>query len=302
MFRLIFILLFILSFNFGYSQSNLLNAKSPDEIDSLRDEDKEADFALQYEDLNPEDILWSKVVYEYIDLNEKLNYPLLYPTQDGTFRDSRKSLWKTIRDGIFDETITEMYKPGPGGDKFLPNLKIIDADSTSYDERKDYFTDNEYRTKGGGEILGSVDILGYNIKGIWYFDKKQSELKYRLLGIQPFGYDIKDKIEAQVKNRDIKKSEYPWIWYPSIREVLHESKVFNDRNNNNRISFDDLLVNRRFSSFIYKYNNVYGDRTISSYITKRDGETDYQHHLRILLESERIKKQILDFEVDMWGY
>tara|TARA_B100001778_G_C18522923_1_gene599769 strand:+ start:329 stop:1168 length:840 start_codon:yes stop_codon:yes gene_type:complete len=279
-----------------------LNAKSPDEIDSLRDEDKEADFALQYEDLNPEDILWSKVVYEYIDLNEKLNYPLLYPTQDGTFRDSRKSLWKTIRDGIFDETITEMYKPGPGGDKFLPNLKIIDADSTSYDERKDYFTDNEYRTKGGGEILGSVDILGYNIKGIWYFDKKQSELKYRLLGIQPFGYDIKDKIEAQVKNRDIKKSEYPWIWYPSIREVLHESKVFNDRNNNNRISFDDLLVNRRFSSFIYKYNNVYGDRTISSYITKRDGETDYQHHLRILLESERIKKQILDFEVDMWGY
>ena len=298
----IIIILAIFSFNYGFSQTNLLNAKSPDQIDSLRDEDKEADFALQYEDVNPEDILWSKVVYEYIDLNEKLNYPLLYPIQDGTFRDSRKSLWKTIRDGIFDGTITEMYKPGPGGDKFLPNLKIIDADSTSYDERKDFFTDNEYRTNGEGDILGSVDILGYNIKGIWYFDKKQSELKYRLLGIQPFGNDIKDKVEAVLKKRDLKKSEYPWIWYPSIREVLHESKVFNDRNNNNRISFDDLLVNRRFGSFIYKYNNVYGDREISSYITKRDGETDYQHHLRILLESERIKKQILDFEVDMWGY
>ena len=93
-----------------------------------------------------------------------------------------------------------------------------------------------------------------------------------------------------------------WIWYPSIREILAKHQVFNDRNNNNRISFDDLLVNRRFSSFIYKYDNVYGDREIKDYIVKRPGETNQQHQLRIILESERIKKEILDFELDMWGY
>jgi len=95
---------------------------------------------------------------------------------------------------------------------------------------------------------------------------------------------------------------YFWIWYPSIREILAKHQVFNDKNNNNRISFDDLLVNRRFSSFIYKYDNVYGDREIKDYIVKRPGETNQQHQLRIILESERIKKQILDFELDMWGY
>ena len=301
MFRLIFILLFILSFNFGYSQANLLNAKSPDQIDNLRDEDEEADFALQYEDVNPEDILWSKVVYEFIDLNEKLNFPLLYPIQDGSFRESRKSLWKTIYDGIKSGKITELYEAD--NDKFLPNLKVIDKPETKYDDIIDFYVDEEYRNGNPeGAQLSSEDILGYNIKGIWYFDKKQSELKYRLLGIQPFGINIKDKVKAEFDQREPTKNIYPWIWYPSIREILHESKVFNDRNNNNRISFDDLMVNRRFSSFIYKYNNVYGDREISSYITKRDGETDYQHHLRILLESERIKKQILDFEIDMWGY
>ena len=297
----IIIILAIFSFNYGFSQANLLNAKSPDQIDSLRDEDKEADFALQYEDVNPEDILWSKVVYEYIDLNEKLNYPLLYPIQDGSFRDSRKSLWKTIYDAIKSGEITELYEAD--NDKFLPNLKVIDKPETTYDDILDFYVDEEYRNGNlEGAQLSSEDILGYNIKGIWYFDKKQSELKYRLLGIQPFGINIKDKVKAEFDQREPTKNIYPWIWYPSIREILHESKVFNDRNNNNRISFDDLLVNRRFGSFIYKYNNVYGDREISSYITKRDGETDYQHHLRILLESERIKKQILDFEVDMWGY
>tara|TARA_Y100001935_G_scaffold180444_1_gene149389 strand:+ start:3581 stop:4486 length:906 start_codon:yes stop_codon:yes gene_type:complete len=297
----IIIILAIFSFNYGFSQANLLNAKSPDQIDSLRDEDKEADFALQYEDVNPEDILWSKVVYEYIDLNEKLNYPLLYPIQDGSFRDSRKSLWKTIYDAIKSGEITELYEAD--NDKFLPNLKVIDKPETKYDDILDFYVDEEYRNGNPeGAQLSSEDILGYNIKGIWYFDKKQSELKYRLLGIQPFGINIKDKVKAEFDQREPTKNIYPWIWYPSIREILHESKVFNDRNNNNRISFDDLMVNRRFSSFIYKYNNVYGDREISSYITKRDGETDYQHHLRILLESERIKKQILDFEIDMWGY
>ena len=66
--------------------------------------------------------------------------------------------------------------------------------------------------------------------------------------------------------------------------------------------FDDLLVNRRFSSYIYKYDNVYGDRTIRDYIRQRNGESNRQYQLRLIMESERIKKEILDFDVDMWGY
>ena len=84
------IVFLVFSLNFCFSQSNLLNAKTPDQIDNLRPEEKEADFNLEYEDVNPEDILWSKVVYEYIDLNEKLNFPLLYPTNDDDYRESRK--------------------------------------------------------------------------------------------------------------------------------------------------------------------------------------------------------------------
>ena len=118
-------------------------------------------------------------------------------------------------------------------------------------------------------------------------------MKFRLLAISPIGRNLKES------GPDV---AYFWIWYPSIRDILSNHLVFNDKNNNNRISFDDLLVNRRFSSYIYKYDNVYGDRTIKDYIQKRAGESNRQYQLRLLMESERIKKEILDFEVDMWGY
>ena len=64
-----------------------------------------------------------------------------------------------------------------------------------------------------------------------------------------------------------------------IREILHKSKVFNDKNNNNAISFDELLVNRRFNSFIYKYDNVYGNRSDPNYIEKRPGNFTQRHKM-----------------------
>src|SRR5690606_63780 len=38
--------------------------------------------------------------------------------------------------------------------------------------------------------LSSADIQEYRIRGMWYFDKRQAELKYRLLGIAPVAPDV----------------------------------------------------------------------------------------------------------------
>ncbi|MEE2605294.1 MAG: gliding motility protein GldN, partial [Bacteroidota bacterium] len=137
-------------------------------------------------------------------------------------------------------------------------------------------------------------------KGIWFFDKKASELKYRLLGIQPVVANT-EELKDGVANPKLDKPTF-WIWYPSIREELNKHLVFNERNNENRITFDALLINRRFNSYIYKYDNMYGDRSIKDYIVQRPGESDESFRIRFILESERIKKEILDFENDMWGY
>ena len=279
---LILSLIFCIS---SYGQSNLLNAKKPSEIGTeLIKADKKS---IEYPEVDDTDVLWSKVVYEFIDLNEKLNFQLLFPVNDEQYTSTRKSLWKIIRENVENGSIDEVFDVR--NDNFLNSNKI-----TGTDKIKDFygskFTPGDSRPQ---TYATSSDITGYKIKGVWFFDKKHSEMKYRLLGIQPVGRNLKESGKEQ---------GYFWIWYPSIRDILSNHMVFNDKNNNNRISFDDLLVNRRFSSYIYKYDNVYGDRTIKDYIRQRNGESNRQYQLRLIMESERIKKEILDFDVDMWGY
>jgi gliding motility associated protien GldN len=297
---LLILLFFIANVSFG--QANLLNAKNPSEIGDSSASKAVNEF-VDYEYVDDKDILWSKVVYEFIDLNERLNFPLLFPVNDTKYDDTRKSLWRVIRENIENGKISEVYDSN--NDNFTEASRIIGKDSTDLEAKvfKNYNISDIYKSKYvpesfvPREVASSADIFGYVIKGVWYFDKIHAELRYRLLAIQPYGKDLKTSVDGEET-----ETGYFWIWYPSIREILDDHLVFNDKNNNNRISFDELLINRRFSSYIYKYDNVYGDREIRDYIRQRDNESYAQWQTRLVMESERIKKEILDFVIDMWGY
>ena len=281
----------------AYAQSNILNAATPDEIgikniDQLQDD---MDSFLEYEFIDDRDILWSKIVYEKIDLNERLNFSLLFPLEDDLYENSRKSLWRVLKENILNGKITRVYNSR--NDNFrdlMPGNEILESVKTELD-----FGDGEvYPAEIGSSDITAYNIKGmwyfdkrrgelkYNIKGMWYFDKRRGELMYRLLGLQPIGKNIKDPDDEEMNTKLF------WIWYPSIRKILHTELVFNDTSNTNRISFDQLLLSRRFSSYIFKEDNLYGDRAIEAY--KRKG-LDY------ILESQRIKDEILNFEQDLWN-
>ena len=300
--KIFLLALFVFFSNNMFGQANLLNAKNPLEVGDSSSSKAIVEF-MDYEYVDDKDILWSKVVYEFIDLNERLNFPLLFPVNDTKYDDTRKSLWRIIRENIENGKISEVYDSN--NDNFTEASRIIGKDSTDLEANiyKNYNISDIYKSKYvpesfvPREIASSADIFGYVIKGVWYFDKIHAELRYRLLAIQPYGTDLKTSVDGEET-----ETGYFWIWYPSIREILDDHLVFNDKNNNNRVSFDELLINRRFSSYIYKYDNVYGDREIRDYIRQRDNESYAQWQTRIVMESERIKKEILDFEIDMWGY
>ena len=287
------ILIILIFSDFLSAQTGLLNAEKPEDI--ITNISKEKIDGLEFYDVEENDVLWSKVVYEYIDLNEKLNFPLLFPIDDDKNIIGRKSLWRILKEHIKKEIVDskklannpksqnpiQIYSTSDFDEK-LSNADVIDLISfTKYSKKRK--TDDMLYVK-------SENIGGYKIKGIWYFDKKYAELKYRLLGIQPVGANTEDlKDEKNESNRD---KEYFWIWYPTLREMLHKQMVYNDKNNATSISFDQLLISRRFNSYIYKEDNVYENRAIGDY--KKKG-------LQSILESERIKKEILDFEQDMWN-
>ena len=276
--NLTILICFLFSVN-SFAQANILNASTPSEIGIQNFDQKQSDndSFLEFDYIDERDILWSKIVYEKIDLNEKLNFPLLFPVNDETYAKNRKSLWRILKENIINKRITELYFDR--NDNFKDKMSFKDVLEVVS------FTELINGVQTSAEELKSIDISGYRIKGMWYFDKRQGEMKYRLLGLMPIGKNLKD--DDGKNNTDLF-----WIWYPSIRKILHEEKVFNDKNNASSISFDQLLVSRRFSSFIYKEDNVYGDRSIKEY--KIPG-------LESILESQRIKKEILDFEQDMWN-
>jgi gliding motility associated protien GldN len=175
------------------------------------------------------------------------------------------------------------------------SFTYTDTIPTGIDEINNYYDDY----KSGKKVLDAQfinkteltaqDVSGYKIKGYWYFDKRQGELKYRLLGICPMATEAR---EIGKENPDV--IELFWVYFPSVRDVLHEAKAFNDKNSAMPITFDHLLNSRRFNAVIYKEENVYGDRQVQDYM-KENAQNQ-------LLESERIKEKIRNFESDMWNY
>lgn len=286
----------------AFAQSNLLNAKVPDEIGKktpaqlISDNDK----PLPYGYVHDRDVLMGKTIWEFVDIDERINFPLYYPIDTAFVGKERRSLFDVLVKNIKNGKITEVY----ADDYFNTKKTVKDMESSftyidtipeGFNEINNYYDDY----KSGKKVLDpqyinkqnltAQDISGYRIKGYWYFDKRQGELKYRLLALCPVTPEARD---IGKDNPDV--IDLFWVYFPAVRDILHEAKAFNDKNSAMPITFDHLLNSRRFSGEIYKEENVYGDREIQQYM-KDNSQMQ-------LLESERIKEKIRSFESDMWNY
>ena len=256
------------------AQINVLNADQPDEIGVLSEEQQEAlsdQKYLEYSYIDEKDIMWSKIVYEEIDLSEKFNHPLFFP-KDGLYNSERKSLWRTIREAIISGKVKNIYNDAN------PNF-------TEKFDRDTYL--KRLENSDGPEVvpLKSMDIVSYKIKGIWYVDKRIGEMRYRLLGIMPKGKDMNNLANDE-------PVDLFWLWFKDLRPFLHKQLVFDNKNNASRITFDQLLTSRRFTSRIYAIDNVFNDRAVDQYV---------DDPFMQLIESERLKTVIRDFEQDLWA-
>ncbi|WGH74098.1 gliding motility protein GldN [Tenacibaculum tangerinum] len=270
--------------SYASAQANLLNAKKVDEIGFKSEAQiaSEDDKPLPYGYISDRDVLWSKVVWEYVDLNQKINLPYYYPIDTMNAGLTRRSLFDTLLKGIKNGEIKEVYNDS----YFTTKIGMEQVKTMTYNQRQNGDYVDDYYVK-------SEDIKGYMLKGIWYFDKRQGELKYRLLALAPMGPDVQVMGVEEIDDTE-NVYELFWVFFPDARETLHSSKVFNPENSAQPLSYDNLLNARRFTSTILKEENIYGDRAISDYVR---GNSLFQ-----LLEANRIKEGIRDREMDMWNY
>lgn len=265
------------------AQANLLNAKSVNQIGKKNEQQLAADNdgPIPYGYVDDRDVLWSKVVWEFIDLNQKINLPYYFPIDTTNISSDRRSLFDTLIKGIKQGKIKEAYSDS----FFTSKITQDEIDSRLLNVRDENGYSDTFR-------IQTQDVVGYMIKGMWYFDKRQGELKYRLLALSPMGKDVQTLGVADIEDETL--YELFWIFFPSARDVLHDGKVFNPKNIAQPISFDHLLNARRFSSVIVREENIYGNRAIEDYVR---GNSLFQ-----LLEANKIKENIRNREMDMWNY
>jgi gliding motility associated protien GldN len=295
----IFILSFTVLFtNLVNAQANLLNATIPEEVGVKTEAQLAADNdqPLPYGYIDDRDILWSKMVWEYMDLNEKMNLPFYYPADTSNIDPNRRSLYDTLLRGIRSGEVIDVYDDS----YFTTRLTLEEIEKTlvkidTTDAGIEQFNFGEEVAEENINIrhMQSADIQAYKLKGLFYFDKRQGELRYRLLGLAPVSPDI-NFIDEDENTELTEYVELFWVWYPSAREILHNMKVFNPKNAAYPLSYDLLLTARRFSSLIYREENVYGNRDISEYIKN--------NALFQVLEAMKIKEDIRNKEIDMWNY
>lgn len=303
--------LFFASAGFMQAQT-ILNAKSPEEFRQLREENKTKkgdsivsteNTPLSYGYIDEKDVLKSIVVWEIIDMNDKLNQPF-YHNSDGLVSQNR-SLYQILIDGINSGKIEEVYDDELFTTRLAPDeiakrtSKTVVSDDL-IDKINSGAAITEADKQSGTDVYEtkSENVKLLKIKGMWYIDRRDSQMKYRLIGIAAMGKDPQTMGviggDGELVDSGDDYIDLFWIYYPNVRPLLANSVVFNSKNLSSDITFDDILNARRFSSVIYKSDNGLGNGVIKDYVPNdADGQLE---------ESDRIKAQILQMENDMWNY
>jgi len=231
---------------------------------------------LPYDHMREADIFWEKRIWRVIDIREKMNHPFAYPERRffsilmEAAANGEISVYSTV-----DDKFTSLLTPDEVASMGASTDTVYIMDPETYEEQIS-ITQNE---------LDHSSITRFRLKEVWFFDEESSRLQVRILGIAPM-QDVQDE------NGNF-KYEQPmfWVYYPQIREILARERVFNVGNDASPMTWEDLMENRQFSSYIYKESNVRDRRLI-----------DYVSGVDLLLEADKIKQEIFNFEHDLWSY
>ena len=243
---------------------------------------------IPYPPLREADVMYTRRVWQQMDLREKLNHQFYYPISP---IQDRKSLFDVVKHALLTEGSLVAYGTGPTGDDdefrypYSPSQVDSLLNPTVMVPQFDLNTGEKIGDMPQRTTIESQSIVRYLIKEDWIYDRQRSERYVRIIGIAP-----------QVENFD-KEGESTgfktlfWLYYPECRYVFANAEVFNIYNDAQRRTYEDIFQKRFFSSFVIKESNVY-DRKIQSYARGLDA----------LAESQRIKDELFELEHDLWHY
>jgi gliding motility associated protien GldN len=258
--RVFFVLALILAFNpviKAQGNAKLFQAPKTENKVELAPDNNES--IIRYENVADRSILWSKIVLEKVSLKEESNRILYYPVD--TLRTEKRSLYytllKALRSGRLRAYSDSYFEETRQFEDILPAIRKRDTTSAGFELL------NQGKSLSEAYIaqrdISAYDIKEYRLKGVWYFDKRRSELRYRILGIAPVAPDVNFIDQVDTESEEDYLVELFWVWYPDVRPLLAATPAFNVVNANFPISFDRILNTRMFTAEIYRTDNELDD-------------------------------------------
>jgi len=239
----------------------------------------------QYAALREADVVFSKRVWREIDLRERMNQYMVSPK--GRLIDVLMAAVAAGELTAYDAS-PNPAKNDPNGDEFKTPLTADQAKAKMTDStvvhKFDAKTGEDIGSKRVANEFNPDSILRFRIKEDWIFDKQRSVLEPRIIGIAPL---------VRPKAAGILLDYQPafWIYFPEARKVLATKEIIMRHNDAASISYDQAFLKRIFTSYIVKQSNEKDERI-----------KDYMQGIDQLHESERIKKTIMDWELNLWQY
>ncbi|GGI27809.1 hypothetical protein GCM10008119_29510 [Pedobacter mendelii] len=226
-------------------------------------------------DVREEDVFYAKRIWREIDLRDTVNSVLKSP---------KSRLIDVLISSIKSEELTA-YAPI---DSMLNEDDTFQMPLSADSAAKGALGTSEISNNKTGTVTTVVNdfnpeaFLKFRIKEDWIFDTKRSIFEPRIVGIAPLKYNEISKVWQPVF----------WVSYDELRPIIAHKRLVNTNNDASSLSFDDFFLRRLFSSYIVKESNP-GDNKL------RDIISDPRERL---MESERIKKSVLDYEQGLWEY
>ena len=246
---------------------------------------------VPYPESEEADIVWQRRITRAVELSEKINHSLYFPTVETR---TSKSFIQTLMAGIesgqitaYNEDYTDTLTASAVREKFGA------IDRTYVDEKLDGSGDTTIHVKG---TFDWAEVKQLIVTEEWFFDKRYSQMFVRIVGICPvrvFQRSVSTADGDEERVGDFSKRQLFWIYYPDARKYLAKTMCYVTENEAAPWSYDDIFQKRRFSSRIIQEGVSMNNRHVDEY--SRSG-------LEAMLESQRLENEIINIEHDFWEY